>query len=313
MVDALLAVHPNARPAARVTAPDPDTVGAIYLESGGPVTPGDDTRAVGTPVVVTDGSRGWDVGMAWGLEGLARRFGGETVRCNDRAPARHADELGPAGAQRSCAVPLGEFVEYAASRPRCDDPAGLAAADAPFYCNGWRAFSDLSGGGSGEVAAAFPPPHFAQAVDHSLDIVRQTHRALLPDQPPAAADAIAASVDASLSKVFAGPAGTVTRLHQDAGDAHAWLGQAAGRKLFVCYPPDDSPHLYPIPGETETVQSAVDPLSPRSDTAPPAWDPTSEQRPLYWARARPVVFVLEAGEVVLVPRGWWHYAAVGLG
>jgi hypothetical protein len=29
----------------------------------------------------------------------------------------------------------------------------------------------------------------------------------------------------------------------------------------------------------------------------------------FWERASPVVLVLRPGEVVLVPRGWWHYAA----
>jgi hypothetical protein len=135
--------------------------------------------------------------------------------------------------------------------------------------------------------------------DHTRDITRTTHRALLPAAPAAAAEAVVESLDATLSKIFAGPAGTVTRLHQDAGEAHAWLGQATGRKLFVCYPPDDAPSLYLIEGETETVQSAIDPLSSSSE----------DFFPLYWASARPVVFVLEPGEVVLVPRSWWHYAA----
>jgi len=67
--------------------------------------------------------------------------------------------------------------------------------------------------------------------------------------------------------------------------------------VFVCYPPDDAPALYPIAGETETVQSAVDPLLPPS---PGRGHPS--QQPLYWEHARPVVFVLEPGEVVLVPR-----------
>lgn len=30
----------------------------------------------------------------------------------------------------------------------------------------------------------------------------------------------------SLNKLFVGPAGTITRLHYDAKDAHGWLAQA---------------------------------------------------------------------------------------
>ena len=40
-----------------------------------------------------------------------------------------------------------------------------------------------------------------------------------------------------------GPPGTVTRLHFDAARAHGYLGQVRGRKLFVVYPPSDTPFL----------------------------------------------------------------------
>jgi Cupin-like domain len=59
-----------------------------------------------------------------------------------------------------------------------------------------------------------------------------------------------------------GPAGTITRLHFDAGAAHGWLGQVQGRKLFVLYPPADAPHLYKMESEAETEQSPIDPLCP---------------------------------------------------
>ncbi|WP_442514448.1 cupin-like domain-containing protein, partial [Pseudomonas promysalinigenes] len=45
-------------------------------------------------------------------------------------------------------------------------------------------------------------------------------------------------------QVFMGPPGTVTRLHCDAGAAHGYLGQVVGRKLFVLFPPTDTPFLY---------------------------------------------------------------------
>ena len=41
-----------------------------------------------------------------------------------------------------------------------------------------------------------------------------------------------------------GPAGTITRLHYDAGSAHGYTGQVQGRKLFVLFPPSDTPYLY---------------------------------------------------------------------
>ena len=97
-------------------------------------------------------------------------------------------------------------------------------------------------------------------MDHTRAIVEETHRRLLPRAPAGSAEATADGLDAALGKMFVGPAGTITRMHQDAGEAHAWLAQVIGRKLFVCCPPDDAPALRVIEGETETAQSFVDPL-----------------------------------------------------
>ena len=62
-------------------------------------------------------------------------------------------------------------------------------------------------------------------------------------------------MSATLLKLFLGPAGTVTRLHADAGDAHGWLAQVWGVKLFVLYPPTDAPHLRVIPNEVRRMSS----------------------------------------------------------
>jgi len=120
------------------------------------------------------------------------------------------------------------------------------------------------------------------------------------------------------AQCFLGPAGTITRLHCDAADAHGWLAQARGRarparragraprgaerrraqvmgrKLVVLLPPADAAHLYPLAGEAGARQSPVDVLD--ADMLA-RW-------PLY-ARARPHAAVLAPGEALLVPAGWW--------
>ena len=68
----------------------------------------------------------------------------------------------------------------------------------------------------------------------------------------------------------------------------------------MCCPPDDAPALRVIEGETETAQSAVDPL----DLSRGARVASAK----FWTEARPVVFTLEPGEAAVIPRGWWHYA-----
>ena len=244
-------------------------------------------------------------------------LGSARALCNDRAPARHADARDrEAGKQRTVSTSVSDFARYVAARPGIDDGVdALRAADAPFYMNGWRAFdANEPAGGEGsrpgpsssprsvaDVAnEAFPPPYFATRADHSREIMLAAHRALFPRVPDVVAETFAGNFSRTLSKMFVGPAGTVTRLHQDAGDAHAWLGQAAGRKLFVLCPPADAAHLRVLPGERETAQAEDDPLDRRRESV--------EKSAGYWRDATPVVCVLEPGEVALVPRGWWHYA-----
>ena len=331
-VDAIVRVfldaHPNAREVRRVTNVDPSSVAREFLGAG--------NFGVGEPAVVVDGGRDWTDSAAWTtLDGLREGpLRDRPARCNDRAPARHADAAEDPrrvpGAdvhgtkQRTCELPFWEFLEYVQRRPRLAAGRGgaggledAARADAPFYCNGWRAFEshhEEDGGVDGETndarvdtaAEAFPPPYFTALVDATHFIASEARRALLEKLLPGrdhaqAARTAADALDASLRKLFVGPAGTITRLHQDAGDAHGWLGQVTGRKLFLLCPPGDAPFMRSIPGEKETAQSFVDPL-----------DFSSEARrtnAAFWKHASPVVFVLKPGEVVLIPRGWWHYAA----
>ncbi len=143
-------------------------------------------------------------------------------------------------------------------------------------------------------------------------------RAAGTQAPDAAAGAWWAGMSASLRKLFLGPRATVTRLHYDAGDAHGWLAQLWGAKLFVLFPPQDTPLLARIPEEarwhgergfccvrmhfcmteriacaaaqTETVQSDVDPLAPPGHAAAPP------------PGATPYVALLQPGEAVIIPR-----------
>mmetsp|Transcript_16977 Transcript_16977/g.32524 ORF Transcript_16977/g.32524 Transcript_16977/m.32524 type:complete len:118 (+) Transcript_16977:2092-2445(+) len=72
--------------------------------------------------------------------------------------------------------------------------------------------------------------------------------------------------------------------------------QVAGRKLFVCFSPNDTQYLYQMESEVETSQSPVDPLAPDHSQFPE------------YKKATPFVFILHPGEVILIPKGWWHYA-----
>jgi hypothetical protein len=86
-----------------------------------------------------------------------------------------------------------------------------------------------------------------------------------------------------------GPAGTVTPLHHDV--MNVLLAQLRGRKRFTLIPPDQTHHVYNQVG----VYSAVDVERPDHERFPA------------FRRATPIRFVLEPGEVLFIPVGWWHH------
>ena len=49
----------------------------------------------------------------------------------------------------------------------------------------------------------------------------------------------------TLCKLFVGPVGAITRIHQDNHNAHAWLCNLRGRKLYVLCRPADSDKVAP--------------------------------------------------------------------
>lgn len=248
----------------------------------------------GQPAVIEDACRDWKAIGYWQFATLKERFPATCVVANDRAPARHRDKTGaPARPQRTAQVTLETYMNYTMSRTGSDLETEAAVHGVPFYLNGWKAFVDFP-----ELLEECPYPYFTSRCDQTLELMKELDRALFGKVPLQAAKSTEWYKKASLSmsKVFAGPRGTITRLHFDSGDAHGWLAQVHGRKLFVLYSPEDSKYLYEIPGEEETTQSFIDPLNP-----------DFQRFPLY-QHARPLAVVLEEGQAILIPKGWWHYA-----
>jgi chloride channel 7 len=213
------------------------------------------------------------------------------VLCNDRAPARRREIDG--SKQRSHLIPFRAYADYVRKR---DGVAGTVFDDrrTPFYANGMRVFSECKRADA--LSRAFPRPYFTHECDNTETLLMATTNELgsILKFDSEIALRMRDSVSKSLDKMFVGPRGALTRLHYDAGDAHGWLGQVEGRKLFVFYPPSASPMLYPI----EDSHASVDPLEPDYDRFPLFRE----------ARSRARVCVLNPGEVVLCPRRWWHYA-----
>jgi len=175
--------------------------------------------------------------------------------------------------------------------------------DTPFYLNGWRAFSSHP-----ELFTDAPCiPTFASNLDNTLILLEALDRTLFPGQQQQhqqqeRQQSWIHNVNTSLSKLFLGPPGTVTRLHYDAGSAHGWLAQIKGRKLFVLYPPSATVYLNPLKTEIETVQSPIDPLHPWNK------EEGEEEGERYKKEGKPIAVIVNPGEAVVIPEGWWHYA-----
>ena len=82
-------------------------------------------------------------------------------------------------------------------------------------------------------------------------------------------------------------------LHWDGYHTHAFLMQFHGRKEFFVYGPEQSGFLYPS-GDSPNISRCAD-----------IRNVDLEKYPLF-AKARPDVFILEPGETLFIPSGWWH-------
>jgi histone arginine demethylase JMJD6 len=96
-----------------------------------------------------------------------------------------------------------------------------------------------------------------------------------------------------LELLVCGAGGVFPNLHYDAYHLHAFVVQICGTKEFTLYPPEQTPYLYPNPRQRNTSlmgdMRKVDPLKFPE-----------------FAKARPERVVVEPGEMIFVPSGWWH-------
>ena len=286
----------------------------------------------GKPVLLSRAALGdaWKRGLS--IDSLRRRFGDDVVSVNDRAPARHADaEAGEA--QTSFKVRMKTYVDYMAARRNMEamrDPhyARSGGHHRPFYLNGWSLFSRCP-----ELLTEFEAPACVAAADDTEALLAEIG-GLVGGKARDETNAWA-SISANMQKIFIGCRGCVTRLHYDSGDAHGWLAQASGAKLFILFAPEDSQFLVPPRAEVlrtsrtmmttgqeracannekekraasaspgvavkDDTQAFVDPLRPPSSAATHTGHT--------YAKATMFAAVVQEGELIVIPRRWWHYA-----
>ena len=95
-------------------------------------------------------------------------------------------------------------------------------------------------------------------------------------------------------ELFVGSKGTSIGLHKDPNNCAAWLGIIYGRKQVLLFTPDQEKFMYKGEGDLKD-QGEVD-----------AFNPDLEKFPLF-AKAKPVEFILEPGEILYIPPNWWHH------
>ncbi len=91
---------------------------------------------------------------------------------------------------------------------------------------------------------------------------------------------------------FFGGAGSIVRMHQDMDMSNVFLTQFHGCKRVVLFPPDQSGLLYRLPFG---VHSQVDIDNPDYERFPALEE------------VRGVSTILDPGDTLFIPSGWWHH------
>uniref|UniRef100_A0A0R3PEZ9 JmjC domain-containing protein n=1 Tax=Angiostrongylus costaricensis TaxID=334426 RepID=A0A0R3PEZ9_ANGCS len=92
-----------------------------------------------------------------------------------------------------------------------------------------------------------------------------------------------------------GPGGTISPLHTDPREN--LFCQISGRKFFRLVPSVDTENVYAFKDGITTNTSQVDALNPNLDEYPD------------FARAQCWDGVVEGGDVLFIPKGWWHFVS----
>jgi hypothetical protein len=222
-------------------------------------------------VIVTDALDTWPARSKWTLDFFATRYADDVVTAN--SPMFLESDLGLERVQVE--MRLADYVRYIqdpAQEPRGTFRLGnwesLKRNRLPLYDPAYRVLARH--------------PELAEDVVSSPYFVEDLFARL-----PFAARRFLDTYGSPVHYLFLAPRGSVSFLHADYWGTHAYLAQLAGRKLCVLFSPTDGPNVY---GGAIRNPLQVD----------------AARFPLY-AQATPHVGVLEAGEMVFIPSGWWHF------
>jgi hypothetical protein len=222
----------------------------------------------GIPVIVTDATKSWKALSTWSLDFFKQNYGSETVvpgigiYGKSRRVMKIADFLDYV--ELPTAKRRGFWIDLETKRPREERPEDNAA---PLYLHDQNLFLTHSN----LLEDVTPNP---DCIDDWLALLPEDLQRLLQ------------STRYYQRGLLIGPKDSVSNLHYDFLDTHAYLAPIIGKKLCILFSPEDSDFLY---------DGAVNPEIPDVESFP------------LFSQARAFLCILEPGELLLIPSRWWHY------
>jgi hypothetical protein len=229
----------------------------------------DHLRGIGKPVIVTDAMGDWPARSKWTFEYFRETYG---------------TDLGTAPLELNSQVAkvtrVSAYLDHL-NAPSEDLPGFWietktgkplrpqpSSSGAPPYLLGWSAFKKHP-----EIYNDIKPaPYFVSDLTLALT--------------PTMRDIFEWTYEQEYWSVYVGPKGSLSKLHHDFASTHAYLAQIAGRKKAILFSPDDGQYLY---GGDVDLES-----------------PDFERFPMF-DQATAFECVIEPGEMLFIPSGWWHH------
>ena len=222
----------------------------------------------GMPVIITDATEHWPARSKWTFAFFRAAYGSDWATAPLGLASDVARLTNLAAYIDFLDTPTAELTGFWVDKAGRPLPVAPEPGASPPYLYNWRAFhrhpelyNDIT-----------PAPYFG------LDLVSTLS--------PTLREVFEWTSKTDYWAIYLGPAGSLSWLHQDYWNTHAYLSQIQGRKRAILFSPEDSDFLY---------GAKVDPEQP-----------DFERFPLF-DRATAYECVIEPGETLLMPADWWHH------
>ena len=229
-------------------------------------------RGVGEPVIITDATENWPARSKWTFEFFKTSYGCDIATAwlgigsgvgKVTTLSAYIDFLDAPSAELA-GLSTGRDINKHTRTPVTVPGVGSP----PFYLMGWSAFRQH--------------PNLYDDIEPAPYFVLDWASAL----SPIVRDVLEWTSNREYSAIYIGPEGSLSPLHRDFWNTHAYLAQIRGRKRAVLFSPEDSDFLY---------GGKVDPEQPDLDRFPSFDFATAYE------------CVIEPGDTLLVPANWWHH------